>query len=132
MKLLCMFTSLLLILVACSNTPGNDNKGNAEANHFEKISCDSLLKSLVKSTGEYPNQFNWEANQDGVSNDTLLIKVSHENEAEPGAYVDAADGFLSIDLKSHKLYVLNIETNTLVHAKYDESMLDYYIKHCIH
>lgn len=112
--------------IGCSNM----EKSHKSTGLLSSISCDSCLHLLIHSATIDPDLKNKLAINDGIQNDHLLIKIYHENEAEPGAIVDAADGFLSIDLKNRVLYKVIIEEDTLAEVKCDTALLNYYIVHC--
>ena len=120
-------------LLSCNNS--SNQKSEPPKSSIEKpssfISCDSSLNLLIQSTDISGELKNKEAIQDGITDDTLLIKLYHSNEAEKGSYVDASDGFLSIDLKNKKMFQLVVETDSLKAIKFDEKLLENYIKNCL-
>lgn len=103
---------------------------NTAATRLYSLSCDSVLHLLVISANIPDDLKDKLVAEDGVNNDTLLIKISHRNEAEPGAFVDAADGFLCIDLKNKNLFRVAIETDSLIAIHCDQHLLAHYIVKC--
>lgn len=100
------------------------------ATYLDSLSCDSVLHLLVISA-DVPDELKDKlVAEDGGNYDTLLIKISHRNEAEPGAIVDAADGFLAIDMKHQKLYQVAREVDSLMEVKCDTHILGHYIARC--
>jgi|GEM_PF-4917332 hypothetical protein len=95
------------------------------------LSCSDALRQLIKSSEVFPNLDSLNIKHDGMENDTLLIKVSHSNEVEPGAFVDAADGFMRIDMKGEKLLRVMIAEERDDEVACDKKLLHYYITHCI-
>lgn len=123
-----------IAFISCSDSNQQTNNNNKEKtpteNSIESISCDSALFMLIQSTDISTDLKNKEFSIDGFENDTLLIKISHRNEVEPGSFVDAADGFLSIDIKNIKIYQVLYEVDSLNELKCDKGNLEYYILHC--
>ena len=100
-------------------------------NDLNSISCDSCLHLLLMSADIDPNLKNNSCRVDGINNNILLIKIYHENEAEPGAYVEAADEWLDIDLNTKKLLKVILSQDTALPIKCDEQILNHYIAHCV-
>ena len=68
--------------------------------------------------------------EDGITNDTMLVKIFHENEAEKDAFVEAADGWMKIALKHHKIFRVDIPLDTIEEVKCDTGVLSFFIDHC--
>jgi len=129
-----MFCSIFVAAaMGCSTSFYKEQQANAslKSENLNSILCDSVLNLLVYSSDLSSDLKGKTVTQDGLEDDSLLIKISHDNEVDPGAVVDAADGFLTIDIKNKKLYQNVIETNSLKEVKCDMDILDRYIHHCI-
>ena len=130
-----LFHYLLLVFAglyaSCTGSQPHVHKvDNTAATRLDSLSCDSVLHLLVISADIPDDLKDKLVAEDGVNNDTMLIKISHRNEAEPGAFVDAADGFLSIDMKNKNLFRVAIETDSLIAVNWDQYLLAHYIIKC--
>ncbi len=130
-----------IIIDSIENATINYNKTNKrivdsaiaakKINDLNSISCDSCLHLLLLSSEIETELKNKSCRADGIENNILLLKIYHENEAEPGAYVEAVDAWLNIDLTTKKLLKVMISDGTSLPIKCDEQVLNHYISHCV-
>lgn len=129
------FTVLASALLSCDNSKSSTpqlTEAATRATYLDSLTCDSVLHLLVISAGVPDELKDKLVAEDGGTYDTLLIKISHRNEAEPGAFVDAADGFLEIDMKHQKLFRVAREVDSLIAVQCDTHILGHYISRCAH
>lgn len=132
---LIVITLFAFMYMNCSNSKpriSHTNNTTSTFSHLDSLSCDSVLHLLVISSSVPAELKDKHVAEDGGNNDTLLVKISHENEAEPGAFVDAADGFLRIDMKYKKLFQVAREVDSLMEVECDPTILAHYISKCAH
>ena len=121
-----------IIMMGCSDM--DKSAGNttvAQGNYLDSVSCDSCRRMLISSTNINIALKSTLSKEDGLNNDTLLIKLYHRNESEPGNYFEAADGFINIDMKKKKVFLVNIAEEKLEEVTCDKAILNHYITKCL-
>ena len=139
----------ILFMVLCVSATGgcNTNDGNSHAEYADKsssgspviqntekiypISCDSCLRLLVMSANIDKELKTEHLIKDGINDGKLFVKIYTEAHPEPGVVFDAADGWLSIDLKNNQLYMMDVADDSLIPVECDTALLKHYIQHCV-
>ena len=122
------FIFVSLALFSCSDTlKSNDKNIVSGHSYLDSVSADSCVHLLVQSTSINQQLKNELAKEDGISNDTMLIKLYHNTEVKPGSFIEAADGFINVDLKKKRVFYVNMTEEKLEEVTFDKVILQYYI-----
>jgi hypothetical protein len=60
---------------------------------------------------------------DNADDNGITVKLSHENEAESGAFVDAVDAWIYIDLHKEQVWDVTIDPDSPVALGFDKALL---------
>lgn len=134
-----------LVLLACNNSNNRPQHsmptGTAVKAPREAVmngdECERLVFQLVASTGTFhsittqgdslhmytpADSLNFFIEEAGDS--LISVKLSHDNEVEPGAFFDQTDAFIAIDLQHGKIFDATANVDPPQETGFDRTLFD--------